>query len=102
MDLGRGRPCDSIYSSAGVMEGIGCPEYNWALVLSVTRFRMFLSTSDMTHNLKQLQVIESQRNAIRTGLVYELLDAQDTVLCSYSAQRNGERDEVFQALGNFE
>jgi len=46
------------------------------------------------------------------GLVYELLYAQDTVLCSYFAQRSGERsecqtqegtaDEVFQGLGNFE
>jgi hypothetical protein len=29
-------------------------------------------------NLKELQVIESKRNAIRKGLVYELLNAQDT------------------------
>ena len=63
-------------------------------------------------NLKELQVIESKRNAIRKGLVYELLNAQDTVLCSYFAQRSGERNdwqtqggsakEVFQGLGNFE
>jgi len=63
-------------------------------------------------NLKALQVLESKRNAIRNGLVYELLNAQDTVLCSYFAQRSGERsdcpnlggtaDEVFQGLDNFE
>jgi hypothetical protein len=63
-------------------------------------------------NLKELKVIESKRNAIRKGLVYELLNAQDTVLCSYFAQRLGERnerqnqggaaEEVFQGLGNFE
>jgi hypothetical protein len=83
-------------------------------------------------NLKELHVIESKRNAIRKGLVYELLNAQDTVLCcsaplcffknkkktssssssSYFAQRSGERSdcqnqggtagEVFQGLGNFE
>ena len=63
-------------------------------------------------NLKALQVLESKRNAIRKGLVYELLNAQDTVLCSYFAQRSGERsdcqnlggtaDEVFQGLDNFE
>ena len=63
-------------------------------------------------NLKELQVLESKRNAIRKGLVYELLNAQDTVLCSYFAQRSGERsdcqnlggtaDEVFQGLDNFE
>ena len=57
-------------------------------------------------NLKELQVLESKRNAIRKGLVYKLLNAQDTVLCSYFAQRSGERsdcqnlggvaDEVFQ------
>jgi hypothetical protein len=54
----------------------------------------------------ELQVLESKRNAIRKGLVYKLLNAQDTVLCSYFAQRSGERsdcqnlggaaDEVFQ------
>jgi hypothetical protein len=63
-------------------------------------------------NIKELQVIESKRNAIRKGLVYELLNAQDTVLCLCFAQRSGERsecqnqggavDEVFQGLGNFE
>jgi hypothetical protein len=36
-------------------------------------------------NLKELQVLESKRNAIRKGLVYELLNTQDTVLCSYFA-----------------
>jgi hypothetical protein len=44
-------------------------------------------------NLKELQVLESKRNAIRKGLVYELLNAQDTVLCSYFAQRSGERSD---------
>jgi hypothetical protein len=44
-------------------------------------------------NLKELQVIESKTNAIRKGLVYELLNAQGTVLCSYFAQRSGERSE---------
>ena len=63
-------------------------------------------------NLKELQVLESKRNAIRKGLVYELLNAQDTLLYSYFAQRSGERsdcqnlggtvDEVLQALDNFE
>ncbi len=76
------------------------------------------STSGSVHaqtlndNLKEIQVIESKRNAIRKGLVYELLIAQDTVLCSYFAQRSGERNEwqnqggvtedVFQGLDNFE
>ena len=65
----------------------------------------------LNDNLKKLQVIESKRNAIRKGLVYELLNAQDTVLCSYFAQRTGEQnewqnqcgaaEEVFQGLGNF-
>ena len=64
-------------------------------------------------NLKALEVLESSKtNAIRKGLVYELLNAQDTVLCSYFAQRSGERsdcqnlggtaDEVIQGLDNFE
>jgi hypothetical protein len=38
-------------------------------------------------NLITLQILESKRNAIRKGLVHELLNAQDTVLCSYLAQR---------------
>jgi hypothetical protein len=63
-------------------------------------------------NLKELQVLESKRNAIRKGLVYELLNTQDTVPCWYFAQRSGERsdfqnlggtsDEVLQGLENFE
>ena len=66
----------------------------------------------LNDNLKELQVIESKRNEIRKGLEYELINVQDTVLCSYFAQRSGERsecqnqgvaaDEVFQGLGNFE
>ena len=63
-------------------------------------------------NFEELQVLESKRNAIRKGFVYELLIAQDTALCSYFARRSGERsdcqilgstaDEVFQGLDNFE
>ena len=51
------------------------------------------------------------RGAIRKGLVHELLYAQDTVLCSYFAQRedatNGDEGrrnmaaEVFQGLDRF-
>ena len=63
------------------------------------------------NNLKELGVVESKRGAIRKGLVQELLYAQDTVLCSYFAQRegatNGDRGrwnmgaEVFQGLDRF-
>ena len=45
------------------------------------------------NNLKELGVVESKRNTVRKGLVYELLNAQDTVLCSYFSQRSGEREE---------
>jgi hypothetical protein len=34
-------------------------------------------------NIKELGVIESKRNTIRRGFVHELLNAQDTVLCSF-------------------
>jgi len=61
------------------------------------------------NNLKELGVVESKRGAIRKRLVHELLYAQDTVLCSYFAQRegatNGDRGrrntvaEVFQGQG---
>ena len=45
------------------------------------------------NNLKELGVVESKRKAIRKGFVHELLNAQDTVLCSYFAQRSGARGE---------
>jgi hypothetical protein len=47
----------------------------------------------LNNNLKELGVIESKRNTVRKGLVHELRNAQDTVLCSYFAQRSGERGE---------
>ena len=62
-------------------------------------------------NLKELGVVESKRNIIQKGLVHALLNAQDTILCSYFAQRSGERDaslsedrnveEAFQGLDSF-
>ncbi len=62
-------------------------------------------------NLQELQVLESKRNAIRKGFAFELLNAQDTVLCLYFAQRTeargdrqvqvGNGTETFQRLGNF-
>jgi hypothetical protein len=64
------------------------------------------------NNLKELELVESKRNTVRKGLVHELLNAQDTVLCSYFAQRSGERgegrsrksrvEEAFQGLDSFE
>jgi hypothetical protein len=63
-------------------------------------------------NLKELGVVESKRNAIRRGFVHELLNAQDTVLCSYFAQRAGTKNDgcgqkskgekIFQGLERFE
>ena len=63
-------------------------------------------------NLKELGVVESKRNTIRRGFVHELLNAQDTVLCSYFAQRMGMKnngggqksdgEEIFQGLERFE
>ena len=68
-------------------------------------------TQTFNNNLKELGVVESERSIIQKGLVHELLDAQDTVLCSYFAQRSGERDasqsgdrnveEAFQGLDSF-
>ena len=70
-----------------------------------------VNVQTFNENLKALQVLESQRE-MRSGKVCELLNAQDTVLCSYFAQRSGERsecqnlggtaDEVLQGLDNFE
>ena len=44
--------------------------------------------STVMTNLKELEVVESKRNTIQRGFVHELLNAQDTVLCSYFAQRS--------------
>ena len=54
----------------------------------------------------------SNRNTIRRGFVHELLNAQDTVLCSYFAQRMGTKndgcgqksdgEEIFQGVERFE
>jgi len=62
--------------------------------------------------MRELGVVESKRNTIRRGFVHELLNAQDTVLCSYFAQRMGTRsdgwdrkgngEEIFQGLERFE
>jgi hypothetical protein len=66
----------------------------------------------LINNLKERGVVESKRNTVRKGLVHELLNAQDTVLCSYFTHRSGERgegrgrksteEEAFQGLNNFE
>ena len=82
------------------------------LIIFVGGTRGSVNVQFFNNNLKELQVLESKRNAIRKGLIYELLNAQDTVLCSYFAQRSGKRsdcpnlggtaDEVFQGLDNFE
>jgi hypothetical protein len=64
------------------------------------------------NNLKELGVVESKQNTIRRGFVHELLSAQDTVLCSYFAQRMGTKndgwgqksdgEDIFQGLERFE
>ena len=59
-------------------------------------------TQTFNSNLKVLGVVESKRNIIRKGLVHELLNAQDTVLCSYFAQRSGERGTSWSGAGNVE
>ena len=66
----------------------------------------------INNNLKELGVIESKRGTIRKGFVHELLNAQDTVLCSYFAQRSGVKgdrcgqkstvEKAFQGLDRFE
>ena len=53
-------------------------------------------------NLKELGVVESKRNAIRRGFVHELLNAQDTVLCSYFAQRAGTKNDGCGQKSNVE
>ena len=52
-----------------------------------------LNAMALSKNLKELQVLGSKHDTIRKGLVYELLSAQDKVLCSYHAQRGGQRHQ---------
>ena len=62
-----------------------------------------MHTQTFNNNLKDHGVVESKRNIIRKGLVHELLNALDTVLCSvlcsYFAQRSGERDASRSEIG---
>ena len=44
-------------------------------------------------NFKEFGVVESKRNAIRRGFVHEMLNAQDTVLCSCFAHRAGTKTD---------
>jgi hypothetical protein len=82
------------------------------LIIFVGRTCGSVNMKTFNEDMNELLVIESKRNAIRKGLAFELLNAQDTVLCSYFAQRSGERsdrqiqegngNDEFQGLGNFE
>jgi hypothetical protein len=51
-------------------------------------------------NMQELQVIESKRNMIRKGLAFELLNAQDAVLCSCFAQKAEARCDSQVQIGN--
>jgi hypothetical protein len=71
-----------------------------------------VNVKSFNDNMNELHVIESKRNAIRKGLAFELMNAQDAVLCSYFAQRSGVLNErqtpgenmsdIFQGLSSFE
>jgi hypothetical protein len=67
--------------------------WNIKLIIFVGGTSGSVHAQTLNDSLKELQVIESKRNAIWKGLVYEMLNAQDTVLCSYFAQRSGERSK---------
>ena len=54
---------------------------------------MARSTQAFNKNLKELKVLGHMHNSIRKGLVHELLNAQDKVLCSYYAQRDGQQNQ---------
>ena len=74
--------------------------------------QVFDNINSFKIRLKEFGVVESKRNAIRRGFVHALLNAQDTVLCSYFAQRSGTKtdgcgqkskvEEIFQGLQRFE
>jgi hypothetical protein len=105
---GAGRPLETVAKKA---EGESA---GWTvkLIIFVGGTRGSMHVQAFNSNLKKLGVVESKRNAIRRGFVHELLNAQDTVLCSYFAQRAGTKndgcgqkskvEELFQGLERFE
>ena len=56
------------------------------LLIFVGRTSGSVNVKTFNDNLQELQVIESKWNAIRKGLAFELLNAQEAFLCSYFAQ----------------
>jgi hypothetical protein len=115
----KGEPCArvqhdvlirSLEKVAGETEREG-ERWKVKLIVFVGRACGSVHMQTFNNNLKELGVVESKRGAIRKGLVHELLYAQDTVLCSYFAQREGATNgyrgrrnmvaEVFQGLDRF-
>ena len=70
----------SLEKVAGDAEGEN-GEWKIKLIMFVGATSGSLQVQTLNDNLKELQVIESKGNAIRKGLVCELLTAKDTVLC---------------------
>jgi hypothetical protein len=101
----------SLEKVAGEVEGESAGwKVNLIIFVGGTCGSVYVQT--FNNNLKELEVIESKRSTIREGFVHELLNAQDTVLCSYFAQRSGAKgdgcgqkstvEEAFQGLDRFE
>jgi hypothetical protein len=67
--------------------------WNAKLVTFVSGTCGSVNTTALSKNLKELQVLGRMNDTIRKGLVYEVLSAQDKVLCSYHAQRGGQRPQ---------
>jgi hypothetical protein len=84
---------DILMRSLEIVAKESCEHEEWkvGLIIFVGGTCGSVHTQTFNENLKELQVLDSKRPAIRKGLVHELLNAQDSVLCSYFAQRSGEQ-----------
>jgi hypothetical protein len=70
------------------------------LLIFVRATSRSVNVKTFNDDMQELQVIESKRNAIRKGLAFELLNAQDAVLCSYFVQRAEARGDCQVQVGN--
>ena len=72
----------------------GLEQWKAQLITFVSDTCGAVNTRAFNKNLKELKVLGHMHDTIRKGLVHELLIAQDKVLCSYYAQRDGQQNQL--------
>jgi len=84
-----------VKSLTTVMERVfGLEQWKAQLITFVSDTCGAVNTRAFNKNLKELKVLGHMHDTIRKGLVHELLIAQDKVLCSYYAQRDGQQNQL--------